>query len=179
LQNEQKKNKLSPARRVTAAGLMAALSVILLYFAYLLNAVAPKFSMLLVLSLLPVILAYERSYGTAALSFAASALLSGLLFPITDVWLLYIAFFGWYGIVREFIVTRLNRVLAWAVLAAVFNAAFFALYFFASQLFVNIALPRVLLIPAAEAAFVLFEILFGVCRKYYAEHIRKRIFRQG
>jgi hypothetical protein len=162
---------------MTAAGLVAALSVILLYFAYLLNLVVPKFSMLLVLSLLPVMLAYERTYTTAALCFAASALLSWLLFPITDIWMLYVAFFGWYGIVREFIVTKLKRVWAWAVLAVFFNAAFFVLYFFFTQLFANIALPRVLLIPAAEAAFVLFEIFFGLCRAYYISRIRKLVFR--
>ena len=60
------------------------------------------------LSLLPVILVYERSYATAALCFMASALLSWLLFPITDIWLLYVAFFGWYGILRG-----IHRVEAW------------------------------------------------------------------
>jgi hypothetical protein len=177
MQNDKKKH-ISPARRVATAGLTAALSVLLLYLAYLLNLVAPKLSILFVLSLLPVMLAYEHSYATAFLSFAASALLSGLLFPITDVWLLYAAFFGWYGILREIIVTKLNKVWSWVVLAAAFNVAFFALYFLASQLlFENLKIPHVLLIPIAEVAFVLFEIFFGVCRKYYAERVRRVIFR--
>lgn len=177
MQNKMKMG-ISPARRVATAGLAAALSVLVLYLAYLLNLVVPKISMLFVLSLLPVMLAYERSYAAAFLSYAAAALLSGLLFPITDAWLLYAAFFGWYGILRELIVTRLNRIWSWVILAAAFNVAFFALYFLASQLlFENIKIPHVLMIPIAEAAFIVFEIFFGICRKYYAERVRKLVFR--
>lgn len=135
--------------------------------------------MLFVLSLLPIVLTCERRYADAILAFAASALLSGLLFPAPDVWLLYAAFFGWYGIFREFVASKLNKVLTWVALAAAFNAAFFALYFLASQLFLGIKIPAVLLIPAAEAAFVVFEIFYGICRSYYAARIRKLIFRHG
>ena len=136
MQNEPKKIKVSPSRRVALAGLVTALSLVLLYIDYLLPVL--KYSPLAVSSLLPVALAYEKRYADALLAFAATAVLSGLLFRSPDSWPLYVSFFGWYGILREFILPRVNRVLRWLILAAAFNAAFFALYFIVSELFINI-----------------------------------------
>jgi hypothetical protein len=172
---EPKKIKVSPARRTAFAGIVAALSCVLLYLAFVFP--YARISVLFILSLLPIVLTSERRYADAILAFVASALISGLLFPAPDIWLLYTTFFGWYGIFREFAVSRLNKVLAWVALAAAFNAAFFALYFLASQLFLQIKIPPVLIIPAAEAAFVVFEVFYGRCRAYYAARIRKLIFR--
>jgi hypothetical protein len=177
LQNEPQKTKTSPARRVAFAGLVAALSCVLLYLDYLLPVL--KFAPLVASSLLPVALAYEKRYADALLSFAATAVLSGLLFRSPESWPLYVAFFGWYGILREFAASKLGKVLRWAVLAAAFNAAFFALYFLVSELFVNFRVPPYVLIPAAEALFVVFELVFGFCRDYYAARIRRLLFRRG
>jgi hypothetical protein len=175
LPEEPKKAKTSPARRAAFAGIVAALSCVLLYLAFLFP--YARISVLFILSLFPIVLTSERRYADAILAFLASALLSGLLFPAPDIWLLYTVFFGWYGIFREFIVSRLKKVFAWVALAAAFNAAFFALYFLASQLFLQIQIPAVFIIPIAEAAFVVFEIFYGRCRAYYAARIRKLVFR--
>jgi hypothetical protein len=174
--------RISPARRVAFAGIVAALSCVLLYIEYLIPLL--RFSLLFILSLLPVTLAHERRYADALLAFVASALLSGLLFPAADTWILYAAFFGWYGVVREFVLGKTRAVWRWVILAAVFNAAFLALFFLASYLFANVKILNlrispVFVIPVAEAAFAAFEILFGVCRNYYVSHVRKSLFRRG
>lgn len=167
----------SPARRVAYAGLVAALSCMLLYLLYLLPTM--RLSILFVLSLLPVVLAHEKRYADAALCFAASALISGLLFPAKGAWLLYAAFFGWYGIAREAVVARLGSFKKWLALALIFNIAFFALYFLARSLFPELNGPiwKWLIIPVAEVAFLLYENLFGVCRDLYSGRLRKLIFR--
>jgi hypothetical protein len=180
---ELKKNlKVSPARRVAFAGMVTALSLVLLYLLNLLPTM--KLSLLFVLSLLPVVLAHERRYADAVLSLAASALLSFLLFPAKGAWLLFAGFFGWYGILRELVVTKLNRVWSWVVLAAVFNIAFFALYYFAGSLFTDLDQPRwqwvrMFIVPAAEVAFIVFELFFGLCREYYIKQLRKLLFRSA
>jgi hypothetical protein len=176
--NANLRNQRSPARRVTTAGLIAAISIVLLYLMYILPTL--RFTLLFLLSLLPVVLSHEKRYADAILSFAAAALLSGLLFPAKGAWLLYVAFFGWYGILHEFIVTKLNKVWSWVALAAVFNASFFALYFLAGQFVADLGLSswlQSLLIPAAEVAFLLFENLFGLCCEYYEKHLRKLLFK--
>lgn len=168
--------RVSPARRVAYAGMLTALSVGFLYLLF----VVPNMTLaiLFLLSLFPVALAHERRYADAALSFAAAAIISFLLF-FSPNWILFAAFFGWYGIVREIVVARLNKLLKWVVLELVFNAAFFGVYFFARQLF---PLPadsiwQWLIIPAGEAAFLLYENLLSVCLEYYKKHIRNAIFR--
>lgn len=179
------KLQLSPARRVAYAGVITALSVALLYLLQVLPTM--RAAMLFVLSLLPVVLAYEKRYADAALGYVAATLLSALLVPVSGQWLMYVAFFGWYGIVREFVVTRWNRAVTWAVMAILFNVAFFVLYFFFSSLLLygyqppawlqSVPLPLVL-IPVAEIALVVFELLFGLCRTYYIDHIRKLLVRR-
>jgi hypothetical protein len=174
--NPESAKRVSPARRVAYAGILTALSVVFLYLLYIIPNMT--LAILFVLSFLPVVLAHERRYADAALSFAASALLSGLLF-FSDVWLLYAAFFGWYAIARELVVGRLGRVWKWVILELIFNAAFFSVYFFARHLF---GLPdgsiwQWLIIPAGEVAFLLYENLFAVCLDYYDKHIRRAIYR--
>lgn len=186
MSDQQPKNhtSISPARRVAYAAMVTALSLVLLYLLYVLPTM--RLAILFMLSLLPVILAYEKRYVDAALAFAAAALLSGLMFPAQGSWLLFAAFFGWYGFVREFITSRLNRTFSWAVLLVLFNAALFILYFTSSQLLEGIVIPEFLksvplpfiVIPAAEIAFVLFELLFGMCREYYVRRVRKLLYRQ-
>ena len=180
---ENQKTSTSPARRIAYAGMVTALSVVLLYLLQVLPTM--RAAMLFVLSLLPAVLAHERRFADALLCFAASALLSLLLTPVGGPWIMYVGFFGWYGSVREFIVTRWGKAASWAALAVAFNIAFFALYFaFGSLLLQGFALPALLagfpllavLIPAAEVAFVIFELLYGMCRAYYIIHIRKLLY---
>lgn len=169
--------RTSPARRIAYAAVLTALSVVVL----LLVRVFPYFNLsaLVVLSLLPVALAAEGRYGDAGLSFAATALLGGLLLGPRSVWVFYTAFFGWYGIVREFTQRRWGTVVKWIVSAVLFNIVLLALYFFANQLLLEIKWPMGLLFPAAEAAFVVFELLFGMCREYYMKHLRRHLYPNG
>ncbi len=166
--------KNSPARRVAYAGLLTALSVVLLLavrtFPYF------NLSALFVLSLLPVALAAERRWADAGLSFMATSLLGAAVVGFQDVWLFYTAFFGWYGIAREFVWQRLGRVWVWVIMAVLFNVVLFALYFSARELLLNVRWPVQLLIPGAEVAFVAFEVLFGLCREYYMKHIRRFLY---
>lgn len=164
----------SPARRIAYAAVLTALSVALLLlvraFPYF------NFSALVVLSLLPVALAAEGRYGDAGLSFVATALLGALLVGPRSVWVFYVAFFGWYGIAREFVQHRWGNVVKWIIMAVLFNIALFALYFFARQLLLEVKWPAGLLIPVAEAAFIVFELLFGLCREYYRKNLRRRLY---
>ena len=168
-------SKPSSARRVAYAGVLAALSVSLLYLVTVLPTM--RLSVLFILALLPVTLAAERRWADAAMGFAAAALLSGLLIGPRGVWLLYVVFFGWYGIAREYVFMKWGRLWTWVVMVVLFNIALFTLTFFAKLLVLDLKLPAALLIPAAEAGFVLFELLFGMCREYYMKHVRKLIIR--
>ncbi len=174
------KQQMSPTRRIAYAGVITALSVVLLYLLQVLPTL--RAAMLFVLALLPGVLAYERRFVEGLLSFVAAALLSLLLVPLSGPWLMYVGFFGWYGAVREMIVTRLGKAASWAALAVMFNVAFFVLYFlFQTLLLQNFFPPAwlggvpllVYLIPAAEIGFVIFEVLFGMCRAYYIARLRK------
>lgn len=167
-------NRTAPARRIALAGVLTALSVTLLY----LLAVLPtlRLSVLFVLSLLPVAMAYEGYYADALLSFAAAATLSGLLFPAPDAWLLYAAFFGWYGIVREAAVTRARPLWAWGIRLLAFNASLAAVYLLSREVMLGFApIPVLWLAPVAEAAFIGYELLFGLCRAYYLRYLRAHV----
>ena len=174
------RQQLSPARRVAYAGVITALSVVLLYLLHVLPTM--RAAMLFVLSLLPAVMAYEKRYADALLCYVASSLLALLLTPVSGPWLMYVGFFGWYGIVREYLVTRWGRGVSWVVLAMLFNISFFTLYFlFQTVLLQGFNPPAwiqgfpvlLYLVPAAEVAFVIFELLYGMCRAYYIARVRR------
>lgn len=169
--------KQSASRRIAYAGVIAALSVALLYLVYVLPTM--RLSVLFVVSLLPVIMAYERRWTDGLFAFATTALVAVLLIGPRGIWLFYVVFFGWYGVVRELVLVKLGRIWTWAIMAVLFNIVLFAMYFLAKELLLDLKLPAALLIPAAEGAFIAFELLFTACRGYYITRIRKLLFRQA
>lgn len=168
--------RASAAGRVAQGGLLAALTVALLYVLTLLPTM--RLTILFVLSVLPVALAHERRFADGIMVFAVSTVLSGLFFPAPGAWVLYVAFFGWYGIAREWIVTRFRPALAWPLLFLVFNAAAAAIWFLAREALLSfVTFPVYWLIPVLEIAFAAYDFLFGRVRAYYAEHLRRHLFR--
>jgi hypothetical protein len=68
------------------------------------------------------------SYKWALLSFVASALLSLLLIPEIEARVVYIAFFGYYPIIRDKLIAVKPVVLRFGVKLAIFNASCVASY---------------------------------------------------
>jgi hypothetical protein len=112
--------------QIALGGLCAALSVVLMLASGLLPFSTYALPALAGVVLLP--LAVEFGPGTAALAYAAGALLSLFLVPDREASLMYAAFFGYYPILRFRLEKIRSRVWKTALKLLVFNAAVFFVY---------------------------------------------------
>ena len=131
---------------------------------------------------LMVVLVRTFGYGTAWITYVSTGLLSFFLVPDKECMLMYVLFFGYYTIVRQWIGRLRPRSVALAAECLLFNAALAA---------VNLLLVYVFAIPmdavssnkwflvgfwlAMNLLFFLYERLLGVAELLYARKIEKRL----
>lgn len=114
------------ASAITFGGILAAISMILLYLTTLVP--TNTLTLLTLLSFIPPLALMEKGLKTAVLVYICSSIGSLLFVPI-NITLLYILFFGIYGIIKGFI-ERLNKTLLEIVLKLLFfNTIFLILLF--------------------------------------------------
>jgi hypothetical protein len=156
--------KTTKSGQLAFGGMSAALSVLLL----LLTAIVPVSEMGLPavagVVLIPVVLELGRKPGLTV--YAAVSLLALFLVGSWESKLLYIAFFGYYPILKAVIESRCGRVVEWILKLLVFNAAaittYWALFTFfsldpAEFTIGGVSLPWVFLL-LGNGVFLLYDI---------------------
>jgi hypothetical protein len=131
------------------------------YATYALPALASLF-------LFPVVIECSKRYALAV--YAATALLALLITPDMEAKLLYVAFFGYYPVLKCVAESRRSRGVEWLIKLAVFNAAVVVAYAVLIRLGLSLdefSLPGVTLPPeaflgifllAGNGVFVLYDI---------------------
>ena len=111
--------------KVAYCGIICALSLMIMMISIIpgFNYAIPAVSGIFIWSI-----CFFISHKWALLSFAASALLSLMLIPEIEARTVYIAFFGYYPILRDKLAVIKPRVLRFPVKLAVFNASCIASY---------------------------------------------------
>lgn len=162
-------------RKITAAALMTAVAVALIYFAQLVPTM--KLSLIAVAGVAAAFIVAESGPVYGLLCYAASAILSMILAPASG-WM-YVVFFGWYPTVKC-LIERLDRqAVEWPLKLAAFNAAFFVLWFLLPAVIADV-MPKLadmfwVLFLCANAAFVLFDIGLSKLLSYYIRVILPKI----
>ena len=152
---------------IAFGGIMAALSLVCLmltvfpYATFALPALAGLF-------LIPVIMEYGVRYG--AMVFVAIAILALLITPDMEAKTLYVAFFGYYPLLKNLAERSRYPAVEWTLKLGVFNAAIVAAYLWLSQLGLSLdefAIPGVdlplqvilaLFLFAGNAVFILYDV---------------------
>ena len=112
---------MRPAAKVAMSGICTALSVLLLFFGGVVPVLAYVCPMLT--GVLMVVLVRTFGYGTAWVTYVSTGLLSFFLVPDKECMLMYVLFFGYYTIVRQWIGRLRPRSVALAAECLLFNAA--------------------------------------------------------
>ena len=123
---------------------------------------------------IPVVIEFGRKYGLAV--YTVVSILALVLIPTIEGKALYIAFFGYYPILKSALeCRRLPRVAEWSVKLAVFNAAVIVAYLLMLNVFDlpkdsfqigGVSLPWVFL-PLANGVFFAYDwCLTGLIAKY-------------
>lgn len=171
---------MRPAAKVAMSGVSTALSVLLLFFGGVVPVLAYICPMLT--GLLMIVLVRSFGFSTAWATYVSTALLSFFLVPDKECMLMYVLFFGYYTIVRQWIGRLRISALVPVLECLLFNAALAA---------VNLLLVYVFAIPmdaisgskwfwvcfwlAMNVLFFLYEKLLGVAELLYAQKIEKRL----
>lgn len=123
---------------------------------------------------IPVVIEFGRKYGLAV--YAVVSVLSLILIPTLEGKALYIAFFGYYPVLKSALETRrIPRLAEWGVKLAIFNAAVIASYWLMLTVFRlpadsftigGVSLPWVFLLLANAVFFVYDWCLTGLISKY-------------
>lgn len=172
--------------RVALGGLMGALSLLCLlltlfpYATYALPALAG-------VCLFPVVIECGKRYGLMV--YVATAILALLITPDVEAKILYVAFFGYYPLIKSIAESRRNRFTEWLIKLAVFNAAVVAAYGLMARIGLSledfaikgVALPlsAVLIgfLLAGNAVFVLYDVALTRVLPLYFSRLQPRFRR--
>jgi hypothetical protein len=170
------RRKTSFDKKIVVAGVLAALSVIILYLGCAIEVL--DLTMSAIVSLLVVVIVIEMGYKYAWLTYIATAILSILLLPQKSPAIFYACFMGFYPIIKSYL-ERINSALVrWIIKLVVGNAAL-ALMFILMSLFLPdefeggwLMLVTYLL---GIIAFLMYDVALSKLITLYFVRIRDRI----
>lgn len=162
------------AKEITLSAVLTALTIIILY----LNLLLPisTISILTLASLLIPIALMRASMKSAVLVYLASSIIGFFILPINII-MLYILFFGIYGIVKYYIEKISKLPLEILLKIIFFNIIFFISFFiFKSFIATEITkLPIWLFWIIAQIVFLVFDYALTLLISFYLERIHKKI----
>ncbi|WP_066891987.1 hypothetical protein [Clostridium nigeriense] len=162
------------AKEITLSAVLIALTLIILY----LNLIFPisTISILTLASLLIPVALIRGSMKSAILVYISSSIIGFFLLPINII-LLYILFFGIYGIVKYFIEKIKNIPLEILLKLIFFNMIFFISFFlFKSFIAIQITkLPLGIFWILAQVVFLVFDYALSLLITFYLERIHTKL----
>ncbi|HBL40620.1 MAG TPA: hypothetical protein DDY98_03245 [Ruminococcaceae bacterium] len=174
---------MKQSSKTALGGIVSALSVILM----LLTAVLPfmTYALPLLAGTLLIAMVIELGKGWAAAVYAAVSLLSVFVVPDKEAAVFYIAFFGYYPIIKSTLEKHLPRVVEWCVKLLIFNAAcvagwFLTVYVFGipfdeTELFGKWSMA--VLLGIGNVTFVVYDLMLTKVVTLYLYRLRK-VFRR-
>lgn len=160
--------------RVALGGVLAALSLLLLYLATMMP--SGRIGMVAVAGLVPAAGVVSGGLATGFLCYGAAGLLGLLLLPDKGCALLYVMFFGLYPMIKSAIEHLRKLLLELVLKLAFFNIVLVILLFGFSALLFPL-LPELLRSPlpiflVGNVVFLVYDYGFGKLITYYAARIR-------
>ena len=177
---------LNKSSKTALGGIIAAISVVLMFLTSVIPTLTYAVPAAAGLLLLIMVIEIDKKWATVV--YVAVSILSGLLIADKEAATMYIAFFGYYPIIKLPIEKHINRYLCWVVKMIIFNASVLASYFMLIYVF-NLSLDDfgeftkiglILLYIAFNVVFVIYDIALSrlICAylNKWQKHFR-RIFK--
>lgn len=163
------------SKDITLGGLLIALSVVILYSTSLLP--ISTISILTVASCIIPICIMRSSIKTAIFVYIGSSILSFFVCPAKNIVVMYILFFGIYGIVKHIIEQKRNMLIEIIYKFIFFNIAFFICIAVITSLLGETitTLPLWLLWIAAQPAFLVYDYALSMIITWYLKKFHKII----
>ena len=162
------------ARELTVSAALTALTIVILYLNLLLP-ISTISILTLASALIPVAL-IRGSIKSSILVYISSSIIGFFILPLNII-LLYILFFGVYGIIKYFI-EKINKLPIEIILKIIFFNIILVLSIFVFNSFVAIEitkLPIYLLFIVAQPVFLIYDYALSLLISFYLDRIHKRI----
>ena len=170
------KRKQSFDKRIVVAGVLVALSVIILYLGCAIEVL--DLTMSAIVSLLVVVIVIEMGYSYAWLTYVATAILSVLLLPQKTPAIFYACFMGFYPIIKSYVERMGSAIARWAVKLVTGNAAiglmFLLMSYFVPEEFEGEGIVVITYILAL-LAFIMYDIALTKLFTFYFRILRDRL----
>ncbi|MBQ3602883.1 MAG: hypothetical protein IJA02_03490 [Clostridia bacterium] len=170
---------MKQSSKTALGGIVSALSVVLM----LMTAVIPfmSYALPLIAGALLILMVIEINKSWAFIVYAAVSLLAVFVVPDKEAAVFYVAFFGYYPIIKSTLEKHLPRVVEWIVKFAIFNAAVIAAYFFTVKV---LGIPFddmgewgkygiFILLAVANVTFLVYDIMLTKLVTLYLYKFRK------
>ncbi len=169
--------------KVALGGVVAALSLLLMILAGVTSTLI--YAIPMITGALLMMLVVEFGQGFAGLIYVAVSIISLLLLGNKEAAIMYIAFFGYYPIIKSVLEKHLKGFICWIVKYVIFNVAMILSYFIVTKIFMisfedvesfgKFALP--LLLFAGNILFAMYDIVLTRLVSIYMYRWRKYIKR--
>lgn len=162
------------AKELTVSAALTALTIVILYLNLLLP-ISTISILTLASALIPVAL-IRGSIKSSVLVYISSSIIGFFMLPI-NITLLYVLFFGIYGIIKYFI-EKINKLPIEIILKIIFFNIILSLSIFVFNSFVEIEitkLPMTLLFIVAQPVFLIYDYALSLLISFYLDRIHKRI----
>ncbi len=151
--------------KVAIGGVIAALSLLLMLVAGVTTSLVYAIPMITGAFLMALVIEFGARFAT--LEYVAISIASMLLLGNKEAAIMYVAFFGYYPIIKSFIEKNLKKSIGWITKYLIFNVSMVVAYFVVSNIFMitfddlegfgRYAMPVLLLI--GNILFVLYDIM--------------------
>ncbi len=176
-------NRKKLSFKVALGGIIAALSVLLMIFAGVTTTLV--YAIPMVVGALLMMLVVEFGAGFAALVYVAVSIISMLILGNKEAAIMYVAFFGYYPIIKGFLEKYLKNITCWIVKYLIFNVAMVASYFIVSKIFMISfedmeefgEYSMLVLLCAGNILFAMYDIMLTRLVSVYIYKWRKSIKR--
>lgn len=169
--------------KVALGGVAAALSIILMAIAGVTSTLVYAIPMFV--GALLMVLVIELGAGFATAIYVAVSIISLLILGNKEAAIMYVAFFGYYPIIKSFLEKHFKNVLCWVIKYIIFNVAMVASYFVITKIFM-ISFDDIesfgkwallLLLLAGNVVFLMYDVLLTRLVTIYLYRWRKYIKR--
>jgi hypothetical protein len=166
-----------PARKAALGGVLTGLIQCFLYAASVLP--TGKLALLTLSSMVLSVAVIEYGCLFAFLLYMVSGLLSLIIMPDKLICVPFIAFFGYYGILKA-LIERIRRFWPeWLLKIAVFNGVMTVAWHMASQFFsLFLGLPKALwlMFTVLNILFIIFDYAFSLAAGVYEQRLRPKLW---
>ncbi len=169
--------------KVALGGVVAALSILLMLLAGVTSTLI--YAIPMITGALLMMLVVEFGTGFAVLIYIAVSIISLLLLGNKEAAVMYVAFFGYYPIIKSVLEKHFNGIACWIIKYVIFNIAMILSYFVVTKIFMisfediksfgKFAL--LLLLLAGNILFVMYDVVLTRLVSIYLYKWRKHIKR--